>query len=202
MADILKYLPDIYKEFYEYRKTADAINPEFDLVRSNTKVVQENFFPNTADKSAIERWEELLDITPLPAQTLEDRRKQVITKLNYKLPYTEIQLRKMLASILGWENFKLIIDGLQARLYVYDDNLTNIESSYRLFWDIIPMNMETEIGQYFNIPDVGLYFGAVANTGAQLNILPKQEELIKPQFKIGSRVNFFSGLKLQIKPKE
>lgn len=201
MADIIKYLPDVYKEFYEYQRTADSINPEFDLFRENVQKVVENFFPNTADRSAIERFEELLDIVPLPTQTLQDRRQQVITKLNYKLPYTEIQLRKMLAAVLGWENYKLIIEHLKAKLYIYEDNPTAIESSRKLFWDIIPMNMEAEFGQYLGNLNASIYVGAVANTGAELNILPKQDDPYNPSLRLGSRVNFYSGLTLRITPK-
>lgn len=175
MADLIKYLPDVYKEFYEYQEMFNAENPEFDLLDSRIKTLENNLFPQSADKSGLSRFEELLGIVPLPTDTLEQRRANVISKLNYRLPYTEIQLRKILAALFGWENYRVSTKDLEAVLSIFEDNRDTIRTTYRFFWDIIPMNMKVQLRQFFQ-DKLGVKAAASKTFGLTLKINPRSEE--------------------------
>lgn len=140
-VNLIEWLPDALKDFYEFIKKFEAENPEFDFIYDIWCKWRENLFPRTADNDGLMRFEDLLDIRPLPGDTIEDRRFRVIAKLNSRLPYTEIRLRQILAAILGWDDFELQIVGLELFLWISLKSQSQIRTLVDLLLEIVPENM-------------------------------------------------------------
>lgn len=140
-VNLIEWLPDALKDFYEFQKKFEAENPEFDFLYDIWVKWRENLFPRTADADGIARFEDLLNIKPLPGDTIEDRRFRVIAKLNSRLPYTEIQLRKILASILGWDNYEMKIEGLELWLWTSISSHSQFRTLLDTLLEIVPENI-------------------------------------------------------------
>lgn len=199
MANLIKYLPDIYKEFYDYQKMFEAENPEFDLFYQASDKVDNNFFPQTADGKGLGYFEDLLDITPLPTDSLEDRRYRVIARLNQRFPYTEIQLRRMLAELLGWDGYTLTIEDLHAIVNLTEGNNAKLKSLREMLQDVIPMNMIIDVERVVErMQHIRLY--SWLEQDATIEILPYQKRNLNFNFQENIYAGSQMARQITIKP--
>lgn len=173
MANLIKRLPDSLAELYEFRELLAAENPEFDLLDDLLYQWTQNLFPKTADARGIAFFEDLLDITPLPRDSLDTRRFRVLAKLNSRLPYTEIQLRKMLAAVCGWDGFRLKVEDLVVLVSLTEGNGDKIQAIYEMLLEVIPMNLLIEIHQLLETR-LHLRSAAATEMGTSLTLFPLQ----------------------------
>lgn len=138
---LIEHLPDILRDFYEIREKLDAEDPEFDKIYDVLYRWYKNLSPRTADGDGLAFYEELLNLKPKPGDSLEDRRYQVILRLNTRLPYTEIQLRKMIAALCGWDGFELEVTELEVHLKVAEKNNKHLRALFEMLRDVLPMNL-------------------------------------------------------------
>lgn len=197
MANLIEYLPDILRDFYEYQELFKAENPEFDTIDDLLLKWRDNLFPATADKDGITFFEKMLEIAPLPDDTLDIRRYRVLAKLNSRLPYTEIQLRRMLAAVCGWDGFSLTIADLVVLVSLTEQNGDKIRVIYDMLRETIPMNLLIKIHQLLNSYGV-LYSAATTQWGTTLILLPFQHEAIKSEMVVssGGAIRFGTSLVL------
>lgn len=201
MSNLIDRLPDILKDFYEYQELLKAQDPEFDLVDDILYRWSQNLHPKSADADGIAKFEDLLDITPLPGDSLEVRRFRVLTKLNARLPYTEIQLRKMLAAVCGWDGYRLTVADLTVILSLTEQNNDKIRVVYEMLREVIPMNLLIEIHQLLESYGV-LYTAAATQIGTTLVILPWQAKALNNDLKIYSGALSRLGTALTLLPKQ
>lgn len=199
MSKLIERLPDILKDFYEYQELMKAQDPEFELIDDLLLKWRENLFPKTADKDGIKFFEDLLNITPLPGDTLEVRRYRVLVKLNTRLPYTEIQLRRMLAAICGWDGFTLTVADLTLLLSLTEQSGSKIRVIYEMLREVVPMNILIEIHQLLNSYGV-LYSAAATGMGVTLVLLPWQSGELKGNSGVYSAAAYRLGTALTLFP--
>lgn len=127
-ADLAAYLPTFMAEYEEINKALTAENPEFTLLWEEKEKVLKNQFILTADSMGLSRFEKMLGITPSRLDTLESRRKRVLSKWFVQLPYTERMLVNKLTELCGEGSFTFIKD--------YDGYLLDIRTDLRLYGQI------------------------------------------------------------------
>lgn len=199
MANLIEELPDILRDFYEYQELLKAEDPEFDLIDDLLLKWRDNRYPKDADEDGIQFFEDLLDLTPAPTDTLEERRFRVLTRLNARLPYTEIQLRKMLAAICGWDGFSLTVSELVVLVSLAESSNSKIRIIYEMLLEVIPMNLLIEIHQLLESYGV-LYTAAATELGTTLVLYPWQQEALKKDLFINTAAAYRLGTKLEIYP--
>ncbi|WP_068773463.1 putative phage tail protein [Paenibacillus sp. FJAT-26967] len=102
MAELIKYLPQQYRDILEFQKLTAAEDPEFDRLHKAVEQALDDKFVLTASESSIRRWEAQLTIrADTSAETLEFRRKRIINRLSTKPPFTERYLQERLDYLLG-----------------------------------------------------------------------------------------------------
>lgn len=146
-SDIIQYLQPIVQELEEIIQITGAENPEFDMMADIVERWNRNCYPKSADESGIELMENALGMNRYPTDTLEDRRLKVIAKLNERLPFTEIRLRRMLSALCGWDGFELTIEDLVLTCHLTMESMGSVEAVFELLRDIVPMNVLFEIVQ-------------------------------------------------------
>lgn len=138
-VDLYKHLPPEINELQEAIQIVEAENPEFDLIGRRTDRVDTNIFPLLADELGIRTLESWLNLDSNRALSLDQRRIEILAKLNERLPYTWIKLHKMLASVVGWDNFEL--ERIGARIVCKVNDPKYVGTVNQLFERIIPMNL-------------------------------------------------------------
>lgn len=161
MANIEKYLPDRFAEIEEFMSLCKAENPEFDNMGEIRKKWLNNRFPKEADLDGIKLYEEILEIKPLENDTIEDRRFRILTKLNERLPYTWIQLHRMLAAICGWDGYELKLEDFIITVYLSLDSMSKTNAVLDMLRDVLPMSIfidiEETVEQFLKAPVYSYY---------------------------------------------
>lgn len=145
MANIEKYLPIKFEEIEEFKNLCLAENPEFEKMEIDRNKWLNNKFPTKADLDGIKIFEKILDITPKSFDSLEDRRFRVLSKLNERLPYTWIQLHRMVAAICGWNGYVMTLEDFILMVYLSLDNMNKTQAVLNMLRDVLPMNICIDI---------------------------------------------------------
>lgn len=180
-TDILKYMPFVLADIEEFQQITRAENPEFDTTKTLQEKWLNNRFVKSADKEGIEAFEELLKLKPLASDTLEDRRVRILAKLNERLPYTEIRLKRMLAAICGWDGYELTIEDLVLTVYLALESSSQVATIFDLLNRVVPMNVLLRIVQlletYCNVS-----IASASRVMVDLTISPYQKRLLEETF--------------------
>lgn len=145
MANIEKYLPSRFQDIEEFMSLCLAEDPEFDNMAKIRVKWLNNKFPREADLDGIKIFEKILELKPLDTDTIEDRRERIIAKLNARLPYTWIQLHRMMAAICGWEGYTLHLEDFVLLVYLSLENNDKIRFVIDLLYEVLPMHIMIRI---------------------------------------------------------
>ena len=170
MRQLVDYLPDILKDVREMTLLTADEDTELALINAKTAQALKDVYPETAGLYGIERWEQILGLPKKASKTTEERRAAIIARLNEILPYTDIQLRRMLFGITGsYENFVLTITGAVLRLGIDASVYESKQAILDMLERVLPMNIE-----YFINPSYGnegfFYVGAAGSMGCSTTI--------------------------------
>lgn len=95
IVDILKYLPEFLARSQQFKATNDADSKEHDAIRTDLQCLLDQFYVETTTWG-IERWEELVGITPQIGAGIEARRAAVMLKLKKPPSVTVAFLEKLI----------------------------------------------------------------------------------------------------------
>ena len=131
MRLLKKYLPSLYRENKEIEGLMNAEQPIYDEAETDTKFAFSRQFVVTADEKGVEQYEKILGIMPTATDSLEFRKRRVITRLSTTPPYTLNYLKQQLTTIFGAGNFNAGVDYGKRELYV-DSFINNISLFFEL----------------------------------------------------------------------
>lgn len=105
MYKYLDYLPEHIRsrEFKELIALGIAVDLQVEDVNLEVKKVYENQVLSSADTEVIGRWEKILGMKSNPSLILEQRRMDVIAKLNARAPITVKSLKNIVQTMTGNE---------------------------------------------------------------------------------------------------
>lgn len=116
-----RYYPDVLLPAKEFKALSAAENEEFNALYVEAWKWFANTFVYDTDADGVGRWEKMLGITPLQGESLSDRRKEILFKINNRVPYTERTLKQMYDIMYG-EN--TVVPEVRENLYELVLNLT------------------------------------------------------------------------------
>ena len=106
--DLIQYLPLFVAEYKDIQQIMNTENPEFNLLAAEKEKIQNNQYIITCDENGIARFEQLLNIVPLPDDTLNSRISRCLMRWNETVPYTFRALKNRLDIMCGEGNYQLI----------------------------------------------------------------------------------------------
>lgn len=108
IVDISKYWIPLIRDTAEFQQIAAAVNPELNRLLKCKNEVEKSCFLETV--YSLKKWEYIYNLTVTDDMTFEDRKSQVLNRLNQNVPYTSRVVRRMIAAIVGEGNFRMSID--------------------------------------------------------------------------------------------
>lgn len=138
-----RYYPNVIANADEFRQLSVLENDEFKTIwQANCKWFY-NTFVYKADLQGIKRWEDMLNLTSKSTETLEDRRINILIKLNSMLPYTIRRLQQILDIRYGENNNAIATTTKKYELLIdFNDETELVASSMRaILRCIIPANL-------------------------------------------------------------
>ena len=137
-----RYYPNVIANADEFRQLSVLENDEFKTIREANCKWFYNTFVYKADLQGIKRWEDMLNLTSKSTETLEDRRINILIKLNSMLPYTIRRLQQILDIRYGENNAIATTTKKYELLIDFNDETELVASSMRaILRCIIPANL-------------------------------------------------------------
>lgn len=150
--NILNYLPNVIKEFREFKTLSVAENPELLTLWQVLENVMNDQFVDDATENGVKRWESILKIVPRASDNLDIRKFRIITRLNEQLPYTFSTLEQQLVTLCGVDGFNLELQNDNYKLIV-KVNLTakgKFNEVNALLHRTVPANMIIDLKLIYN----------------------------------------------------
>lgn len=145
VVDLWEYLPPFLKKFKEFEKLLAAEQPEFQELIKERNQLLDNLFIETADSEGLKKYENLLKIYPNPDDSLELRRKNVLSKWFSADIYTMKTLLQRLVLLQGNEDVQLVWDEDDAfALHVITDleERGQVDTLAQILEMMVPANIE------------------------------------------------------------
>lgn len=105
--DLIKYLPKYVSCYDEIKTIANVENAPLKQLMNIQEDVFNNQFVYTCNEQGIKLFERLLNITPSLTDTLDMRKKVIIDKWQYDIPYTNRVFLERLDFVCGKNNYKV-----------------------------------------------------------------------------------------------
>jgi len=136
--NIISYYPPIIKNIKEIQEIAKSEDIEFLKLKQASKDVGNNMFVLTASLSGVIRFENMLNIVPDKNQSLEERRANILARINNK----KISLNKLREILLGYAQIAFKIDYYNEDLGIilYEDT-NSLQIMSKLADEILPLNI-------------------------------------------------------------
>ena len=142
VVDIKDYWSPVVGESLEFTLIADAENPEFNYLWEKIYGLVDEYFVKSATEYGVHRMEKILNLTPLATDTLEQRKANIIWKLNLRIPYTMTFLNNILASMVGEENRQVEHDNdVQTLIVRIKEGSRDMNQLRKDLEKIIPQNL-------------------------------------------------------------
>lgn len=149
---LIQYLPYVVREYAQMKGIMESEQPLFEKAWDEAKNILDNQFIFTADELGIQKWEVILNIMPKGTETLEERRFRILSRYNEQLPYTLKQLRAILETLCGKENYTAeIAEGSYTLVVkVSREAKRNLQDIETLLHRITPQNLVLQLFQRYN----------------------------------------------------
>lgn len=201
-VQVEKFYPDVIAHAKEFRLIGASENPELEALYNRLHQWFLNGFVMDIDVEGAKRWEFMLSLVPKAGDSLEERRKRILGKINAMTPYTHRRLMEMLAAKygegvvsfeLGYDNYQMIVDiprNLMAKamqLWVY-------------LRAIIPANLDLRIHNTRKVPNA-CFAGAVLTQKRRLSIgmeTPNRLDKAKTPIFGGSNIRIYRKMKVEV----
>lgn len=138
-------LPPVFSSIKSMFAAADTENTELLKINISAGKLRDNFYIQTCDVETIKYWESLLDITPSPSETLDQRRNDVLTHIVNNQPITEPYVKKVLLDTFGEGNYSFEYDvnnNLIVYVSVYNKPIEDVERFFRWFSLVCPAHID------------------------------------------------------------
>lgn len=144
---LIEYLPPFIQKYREIKAIMDAEQVILVKTWEDAEALFANQFIQTATEDGIARYEKILGIIPKGTHTLDERRFNVLARMNEQLPYTLESLHNMLSSLCGDDGYTLSLDSnayaLSVKLAL--SNESNIQAVMELLNKIVPANISKSV---------------------------------------------------------
>lgn len=149
---LMEYLPPFFSKVREYQAINEALQPEIDLLRLRAERYRKDMYLETLTEEGCKHWETIMNIVPSGTATLEDRRNEIITKYNEKLPHTWNKLIVRLDTMLGEGTYYIEEKRAQYILYlkVPLKNKSQYIDVYRMLDLAVPLEVILDVEQVYN----------------------------------------------------
>lgn len=151
-VDLISYLPEFLHDYKELEKLLEAQQPEVQVLEDDTEVLKNNQFIISTDEQGIKKFENMLGITALDDDLLDNRIFRVLSRWNNAIPYTVAVLKQKLETLCGADGYLLEIYNREYRVKVRValKSKKNYKMVGGMLKEVIPANMVIDLSLLYN----------------------------------------------------
>lgn len=141
---LFKQLPRYFRPILEFQEIIKAQGYALDHLDADALRIWNNNYIPTCDEDTVIFWEGILEISYYPEDTLQDRKKKILQKLNTFVPFTIDFFKSQLDLMFGVDGYELAVDSVNCTvsIRVKSDRYGALDMLYDLLWDILPAHLE------------------------------------------------------------
>lgn len=149
---LIDYYPEFLSTIKEYRMITDTEQEETDQLWKRLSDGLDDQFIHSATEHGVERWEEMLGLTPKATASLEERKFLILAVVSGELPYTWRMLEKKLTLLCGERNYqlKLYPEEYKIELRIALSARNSFDDAETLIREMIPANMLIDLSLLYN----------------------------------------------------
>lgn len=151
-VDLSEYLPEFLKEYHEIREILGTENEEFNRIEQIHLQCIDDRFVVSCGENGLERFERLLNISPLADDSPESRRFRVLSKWNTSAFYNYAYLENQLKILCGEKGYRLKLDfagpALDVKIELTSKNM--IDSVREMLGAVLPCNVLANVSLFYN----------------------------------------------------
>lgn len=142
-----RYYPNVLAPAKEFKVIAEVENPEFAALWKRWWKWYLNTFVCDLDYEGAARWEYMIGIRPKATDTLDERRAEILVRINATLPYTHRRLEQMLNALCGAGLYEIDLDYNKYNLAIITnpDVTKGLNRISTLLRAIVPANLTLDI---------------------------------------------------------
>lgn len=145
MTRLLSHLPAYYENIKDFRELSKTVTKSLNDIDKRLLQLRNDQYIISSSKEAIKRREKDFSIlADEKTETLEFRKKRLLTRMKSNPPYVLEYLKNMLDSLLGEKKHSIVIDKLLFEMEV----LVNVDSASfyleveKMLEQIVPLNVQ------------------------------------------------------------
>lgn len=167
---IKEYLPQYLQEVEEFEEICKTEDIELEELNSKIEEMLNEIIVNKAKGYGLDRYERIYNIIP-KSSNIEERRFNILSKMNNKVPFTLNWLRNKLETLVGKDNYRINIDyanySVTIEVSMIFENIANtLNVDLR---EQLPANMLITVN-LFQTENAKLYVGAIMRQGDYMKI--------------------------------
>jgi hypothetical protein len=138
------YWPEFYREYKDLLAIAAALDVQLKQTQKTVQSAHTNGFVYLADEDGIARYEKEFGIIPAADANLEDRRVEVVSRLNSRTPYTKRVLKRFLDNLVGADGYTMAVDyaNHMVKIMIELKRKKQVASVSELLRRVLPANMD------------------------------------------------------------
>lgn len=165
-----KYMPPFLSDVREFQEIFASEDEELEMLNSLVKKMLNEVIVKNANSYGLDRYEKIYNINT-KSDNIEERRFVILNKINDKIPYTVNWLRNKLRSLVGEDNYRIILKHTEycitIEVAMLFENIANTLSvSLR---EQLPANLQI-IVNLFQTENAKIYYGDILRQGDYMKI--------------------------------
>lgn len=165
-----QYMPLFLQDIREFKAIFNSEDKELEYLNNLVATMLIEVIVNTAESYGLTRYEKIYGITDI-ATTVDERRFNILTKMNNKVPFTYNWLRNKLKTLVGEGNYEIIEDFKHYKIQIdiialFDDIAIILNKDLR---QQLPANLQI-IVNLFQTEQCNIYYGGIVHIGDNLEI--------------------------------
>lgn len=144
VRELIDYLPPFVQGYREIKIIMDAEQITAETTWTDAKKVLLDQFVQDATENGVSRYEKIMKIVPKGNSTLDERKFNILARMNEQLPFTLQQLHNSLTALCGKGGYALQLDTdayiITIKLALFNEN--NIEAVEALLHKMLPANIK------------------------------------------------------------
>lgn len=151
-TDLMEYLPEYLKEYYEIKEIMKTESEELDNIKLQHEQAVDDRFVISCGIYGASRFEKMLGIMPLLDDSLETRKFRILSKQSISTPYNYIFLMRQLEMLCGNNNYYLEMDfamqTLNVKIGLVSKNM--LDSVKEIIFTVVPCNILVSVDLLYN----------------------------------------------------
>lgn len=169
--NLIEYIPPFLRGIKEFKEIFNTEDVELAKLRESIEKISKEVIVKTAESYGLDRYEKIYNIIPKSNTNVEERRFNILSRINDKIPFSLNWLNNKLETLVGENNYKISVDYNEYQVTIeiillFEDIANTLNQNLR---KQLPANMVITVN-VFQTEQLNQYYGFVVQEADYIKI--------------------------------